>query len=262
MSRSSLVLAVGASLLFGACSNGEVAVTVALEMPDPEQEGATRVQALGDVEVALLPFDRDVVFDSLAAAANTPEPEIPSDVLEAQDSIADAQERWQNLETRWATLRDTLQTITEIMGNYSRAESRYAELFRLHGDMEEEYARVDDQKDRAFARFDSIQRANIAREQEIRIQRENWAADAFADVDAVFLEKIRAAGREVVVDTTDVSEAGGTVRFTGLKSGTWWINARYELPFTELYWNVPVEVGGEPTVVELSRTNAEERPKL
>jgi hypothetical protein len=262
MRRSPFILAAATALLVGGCNNGEVAVTVALEVPDPDQEGAVRTQVLDDVEVELVPFDRDAVFDSLAAAADAPEPEIPADVLEAQDSIVGAQERWQALETRWATLRDTLQAINEIMQDYSPAEARYRELFRLYSNLEGEYDRVDRQRETAFERFTSIQQENLARQAEIRIQQDNWAADAFADVDAIFLEKVREAGREIQADTTDLEEAGGAVLFRGLPGGTWWVHARYELPFSELYWNVPLEVGGEPTVIELNRTNAEERPKL
>jgi hypothetical protein len=262
MRRSPFILAAATALLAGGCSNGQVAVTVALEVPDPDQEGALRKQVLDDIQVQLLPFDRDLVFDSLAAAADAPEPTIPADVLEAQDSIAQAQARWQALETRWGTLRDTLQAINEIMEDYSPAEARYRELYRLYGDLESEYNRVDTQKGSAFERFDSIQQANLGRQAEIRVQQDNWAADAFADIDAVFLAKVREAGAEIRTDTTDIAEAGGTVLFDGLSSGTWWVHARYELPFSELYWNEPVEVGGEPTVIELNRSNAEERPKL
>ena len=262
MSRSIFVLAAAATLVLGACSGGEVAVTVAIEVSDPEQEGAIRTQALDGVEVQLLPFDRDAVFDSLASVAATPEPTIPADVLEAQDSVAAAQERWQALQSRWATLRDTLTAINTIMQDYSQAEARYGELYRLYNNFDDEYARVDAQMGRAFQRFDSISKANIARGREIRIEQDNWAADAFADIDAIFLAKTREASREVQADTTDLAEARGTITFQGLKSGTWWVYARYALPFTELYWNVPVEVGGEPAAVELNRENAEERPRL
>lgn len=262
MSRSIFVLAAATTLVLGACSGGEVAVTVALDVPDPEQEGATRTQVLDGVEVELVPFNRDQVFDSLASTASTPEPAIPADVLEAQDSIAAAQERWQALENRWGTLRDTLTAINTVMQQYSQAEARYGELYRLYNNFDDEYARVDRDRARAFERYDSMSQARMARGQEISIQQDNWAADAFADVDAVFLAKAREAGGEVQADTTDLSTAGGTVVFEGVKSGTWWVHARYELPFTELYWNVPVEVGGDPAAVELNRANAEERPRL
>jgi hypothetical protein len=51
------------------------------------------------------------------------------------------------------------------------------------------------------------------------------------------------------------------VQFGGLRSGNWWIHARYDLPYAELYWNVPIEKDGE-VQLQLTRENAEVRPKL
>ena len=52
-------------------------------------------------------------------------------------------------------------------------------------------------------------------------------------------------------------------RFRGLREGRWWVHARWELPYRELYWNEPIEVeGGEPFTLTLSRQNAEVRPKF
>ncbi|MFN7133406.1 MAG: hypothetical protein ACK4N5_15105, partial [Myxococcales bacterium] len=68
--------------------------------------------------------------------------------------------------------------------------------------------------------------------------------EAFADASAIFRERLRAVKLPMVVDTTD---AGGLARFTGLKPGQYWIHARYDQPYTELYWNLPVTVErGEP----------------
>lgn len=266
MRRSILTVAAASTLILGACAGGEVVVTAAIEVG---QEGNMRTQTLDDIVIELVPFNRDEVFDSLAAAAPDPEPEIPADLLAAQDSIAAAQAEWQSMDARWSQLRDSLASLNETLGRYSPAETRYRELFTLFNELEGEYNRLEDQKERAFERFTSLSEANLEQQNEVRIQRENWAADAFAEVDAVFTAKERAAGREIQVDTTGspisvgVQGEAGTARFTGLSEGTWYVHARYELPFTELYWNVPVEVvGGETVVVELTRENAIERPKL
>ena len=41
------------------------------------------------------------------------------------------------------------------------------------------------------------------------------------------------------------------------------MTARYELPYTELYWNVPIDATrGDPNEVMLTRENAQERIKL
>lgn len=261
MTWSSRVLSAAAVLGLAACSSGEVTVFVELDFPDPSQEGAMRTQALSELEVELIPFDRDAVFDSLQAAASTPEPPIPVDILEAQDSVAAAQARWQQLETRWGALRDQLQTINAELEQYSPAERRYRELFTQFNETEDQYNRIDRQKVGAFDYFDSLQTANLAAAEEIKIQRENWADDVFAEVGDVFDAKMQAAGREIVTDTTDTQ--GMTHNLVGLRGGAWWVHARYPLPFTELYWNVLLEVvPGEPLEVRLNRGNALERPVL
>jgi hypothetical protein len=93
----------------------------------------------------------------------------------------------------------------------------------------------------------------------MRIVLDNWADEAFAGVGEIFTAKQRAAGLPIVVDTTDAS---GMVRLEA-PPGTYWVYARYELPYTELYWNVQVTLErGEPAELVLNRANAEERPKL
>jgi hypothetical protein len=111
----------------------------------------------------------------------------------------------------------------------------------------------------AFEEFNELQRGTIQRSDSMRIVMDNWAEEAFADVGEVFNEKQRASGLQLAVDTTD---ATGMVRLTAAP-GQYWVHARYELPYSELYWNVPVTLErGEPTQVVLTRENAEERIKL
>ncbi|HSM60590.1 MAG TPA: hypothetical protein VK849_07310 [Longimicrobiales bacterium] len=62
-----------------------------------------------------------------------------------------------------------------------------------------------------------------------------------------------------MADTTDAS---GVASFE-VKPGRYWVHARYDLPYTELYWNVQVDIErGDPTQVRLDPSNAEERIKL
>ena len=91
--------------------------------------------------------------------------------------------------------------------------------------------------------------------------RENWGDEAFSGSFEVFDAKRRASGLDAVADTTDAS--GIARQNLKVKPGQYWVYARYELAYTELYWNIPIEViGGEPLQVSLSRANAEERIKL
>lgn len=258
MKRIPLLAVAAGSLVLTACGPAPVVVTAEIQVTDPvTNETVTR--QLADLVVQLLPYDRDEVFDSLAQAAAAPEPQIPAELLASQQATADAQREWRELDSRWTTLRDTLQQISEEMDQYSPAEGQYRLLFQDFQDMEAQYVQVEREKDRAFALFDSLSQANIERAQEFRVQYDEWADEAFADANDLFTARIRASGLDAAVDTTDAS---GVADFE-VSPGQYWVFARYEEPYSELYWNIPITaVRGEPTQLTLNRANAEERPRF
>ena len=257
--KRTLPFAMALLLATAACGPAELVVTMEVEMPDAASEGGTVTQQLGDLEVQLLPFDRDAVFDSLEQAYSEPEPTIPEDLIEAREAVQAAQQRWRQAETRWNNLRDTLTKLSDSMEQYSRGEARYVAMFREFQELDSQLGRVEGQMNRAFEEFNDLQRGTIQRSDSMRIVMDNWADEAFADVFDIFTEKQRASGLQMAVDTTDAS---GMVRLQAAP-GQYWIHARYELPYSELYWNVPVTLErGEPAQVILTRENAEERIKL
>jgi hypothetical protein len=255
--KRSLLLVAAASAALAACGPTQVVVTAELETEDPAT-GSAMMRPVSDLEIQLLPFDRDAVFDSLATAFGTPEPPIPGEILEAQEEIAAAQTEWRDFENRWNTLRDTLQTISDSLEQYNRGEARYVALFNEFGDLDTELSQVERQMNNAFERFDSLQQANIEQAQAVRIERENWASEAFAEVDLVWAEKVRASGLTPAADTTDASG----VATLAVAPGEYWVHARYDEVYNELYWNVPLVVGSEPATITLTRDNAQVRPKL
>jgi hypothetical protein len=258
MRRSWLALVLCVPLLAAACGPGQVAIVAEIEVPDPEGEG-TVIRPLASQEIQLLPFDRDFVFDSLAGAFPTAEPPIPDDLLALQDSIAMAQREWMEAEARWAAGRDRQVRINEEMAELSRGEGRYVALYREFQDVEAQTNRAERAKDQAFLRFTDLQEGYIQRADSMRLIREGWEDEAFAPAGEVFLNRLRELGREMVVDTTDAS--GRTL--VAVRPGKWWVHARYELPFEELYWNIPVEVErGDPVQVLLNPGTAQRRPKL
>lgn len=258
--RRTLPFAFSLLLAAAACGPAEVVVTIEIEVPNPEGEG-TVVRPLSDVEVQLIPFDRDAVFDSLATAYGTPEPEIPQDLIERREAVQEAQAAWDDATREWSTIRDTLQKLSDALEQYSRGESRYVTLFNEWQDWDARLGDAEAERDATFEVFDSLQQGTIRESDSIRILQDNWGDDAFADVPTVFAEKHRASGLDWVVDTTDASGvARGNLM---VEPGDYWVHARYELPYTELYWNVPIEVQrGEPMTVRLTRENAEERIAL
>ncbi len=126
LSRTDLVpvLAIPALLgaaLLSACGPTQVVVTAEIAPNDPSQGAEPR--ALGDLEIRMFPYDRDLIFDSLTAAATTAEPAIPDSVLDAQNRVATAQQAWRDTEARWNVLRDTLQTLTDRLGQMNRTSA-------------------------------------------------------------------------------------------------------------------------------------------
>ncbi len=257
MTRSNFLPAVLGTALLCAC--GPTSVVVIAEIaPESTSQGA-EPRALGDLEIRMFGYDRDLIFDSLTAVAPTLEPAIPDSVLNAQSQVAAAQQDWRDTEDRWNVLRDTLQTLTDAMDQLSRTSGQYRLLFRDFEDLDNEYFSVERQRDSAFENFTSLQGASLAAADEIRLLREQWADDAYADVGEVMRLKERASGLATLYDTTDAS---GVAEFEA-GAGDYWVTARYELPYTELYWNVPITVvRGEPLQIRLTRDNAILRPKL
>lgn len=235
---------------FAACGPGQATITADIGEGD-------EANVLEDLEVRLLPYDRDQVFDSLIAAADTPEPEVPTDLLAARDEIADAQRQYLETESQWNTLRDTLAKLSAAMEGLSRAEGRYRVIFSEWSDLNDSYQNAEAQVDRHFERFQSLQSAAIGRMDSMNVVRADWEDQAFRDVDAVIAAKIEASGLEPAADTTD---AAGAAHFA-VAPGRYWVYARHELPYDELYWNVEIEIArGEPATLRLSRENAEVRP--
>jgi hypothetical protein len=261
MHRGKILVTTLAVVALSACGQAQAVVTAELDVEDPEQGTVNR--PLSGMEVRLYPFDRDVVFDSLAAAASSGEPEIPEDLLSAQQELAEAQAEWTAAEAEWQGLRDNLQRINDELQGLNRGETRYVQLYNQFQDMEPQVRNAERATERAFARFEELQQATIQRVDSIRILRENWADDAFAEIGAVFDARVVEAARDILYDTTDASGVATFDGANGMEAGQWWIYARHELPFDELYWNVPVTVEGtEPVQIRIDRSNAVRRPKL
>ncbi len=257
MKRSTLLFSAVAAMGLAACGPAQVVVTAQIEVEDPAS-GQMVTRQLSDMEVWLLPYDRDAIFDSLTSAASAPEPQVPSELSEAQEAIRAAQEEWRTAENRWNTLRDTLQKISTAMEEYLPSETQYRMLFNDFSDLEAQLNSVERNKDQLFARFDSLSKENIARAQEYQMRVDEWAGEAFLDVDAVMLARERASGLDLAADTTD---ANGVASNLAVKPGDYFVHARYEEVYSELYWNVPVSVArGEPVTVTLNRSNAQIRP--
>jgi hypothetical protein len=251
MKRLVLMAAVAGTATLTACGGSEVVVQVYTE-----REG--QPSPVAGLEVRALPYDRDALFDSLRAAYGTPEPEVPPELSQLRDSIAAANTQWSQMNARWGEGRDSLRTLLEAMEGIPRMNPRYLPLFNRYTALEREVNAAKTASDQAFARFEALQARYATRADEVRLAREQWGDAAYADVDRIIADRLREMRLETAVDTTD---ANGIARFRGLRNRDWWVHARYDLPFDELYWNVPIRPEGT-VELQLTRENAEVRPKL
>jgi hypothetical protein len=246
------------SLMLGGCGPAELIVTAEVEVIDPET-GNPVSRPADDLEIQLLPFDRDQIFDSLTAAAATPEPQLPPELQVARDSIVQAQEQWREFESRWLALRERLEEISGELEQYNPAEAQYRVLFNEFNDVEAEYGAAERTKDEAFERFDRLQQETFSELEEFRAILTAWEEDAFSPYLEVVGARLQASGREILADTTD---ATGRAEFQA-DPGQWWIYGRYPLATEELYWNVPITLErGDPIEVPLEESNAEVREIL
>lgn len=257
MKRFLVLFSALAPLGMAACGQPEVVVEAT--MP---QDGAAEPVRLGDLPVRLLPYDRDAIFDSLQQAFSEPEPPIPPQITQAQEQVQQAQNEWREAEERWNTVRDSLRVLSQRTQSLSqqglRGTPQYAQAFQQFGRLEGEEQAVKQRMDAAFARFDQLQRTTLAQVDSIRVVREAWAERAYADYDQVVAAKLQQLDREELADTTN---ANGLAAFRAPK-GRWWVYARYTLPYQELYWNIPIEISGDSTLVSLTPENAQKRPVM
>jgi len=242
-------------LVLSACGPAQVVVTAELDVPDPETGGRT-VRPLQDLRVQLIPFDRDAIFDSLTAAAPSPEPQMPAALAAKRDSIAVARQTWTEAEGQWLAARDRLQEIQDEIQGFSRAEAQYRILVQEFDQEEARLNQAERVKDDAFATFDRMQQEAFAELEQFSAAVVAWEDEAFADWDLIVFNRLEALGLEIVTDTTD---ATGSALFS-VPAGDWWVHARQPEATEELYWNEMVNAQkGEPVPFLLNRANAEVR---
>lgn len=251
MRRRSVLAGLVALLpILAACGGSELTVMVLAGEGDEQQPVANH-------QIVLLPFNRDSVFETLAAQAEEAEPQIPADLQAQFDSVAAMQEVWRADEAEWAEAREALQNLSGRLERLDRRSREYQQLYRQFDGLESTERRLNNTRQQAFQAFDELQRQTLARADSARGVIEAWEDIAFIDYMDIEAEILQDLGREIAYDTTD---AGGAVT-TSLPDGTWYIHTRLSLPFSELYWNVPVDPAATDTI-QLTSGNAEERIKF
>jgi len=244
------VLGLAMLVLLTACQRStQLAVRAVSDGESEEMMGRAQL------EIKLVRYDRDSIFETLARQAPEPEPQPPQDLLDLRDSVSTAQERWRETEASWNDLRSELQSLYERMQRMNRATTEYAQAYRRFDDLDGQLRRLDRDKQRYFDRFTELQSAYTTRADSFSAVLAAWEDIAFERYAEIADSLLEAQGEELY-DTTD---AEGWVYFQAPR-GHWWIHTRFELPFEELYWNVPYRSTGGADTVILNSSNAQLRP--
>ncbi len=246
------VLIAGAVAL-GACGGSDVTVQVL-------GEGADGPIPQGNLEVFFYPFDRDSVFDELDAAASTPKPQIPEEMLATFAEIRSLQEEWRAKESEWSDARDRMQTLSEemqAMDPRARGSREYMAKYEEFEQLEGTEGRLDREKQGLFEQFTAMQDSVTTRVDEFKAVRDTWEDEAYAGYFDIEQELVTELGRQVFTDTTNAD--GYTTR--SLPSGDWWVTSRIRVPAGEIVWNLLIDPAQVDTL-RLEAANGEERIRL
>lgn len=224
--------------------------SLTVEVHTEGAEGATTPVA--NLEVEILPYDRDSLFAVLISQADSPEPQVPAAIQARLDSVRALQATWREVEGRWNEVRDSLRTISDRIESMDRRSREYREAFDSFNSMEGRERSLNNQRQAAFDEFTNLQSVTQGQLDSVRAVIESWEDIAFADFADVQADLLSALGQDIHYDTTD---ANGFLTTT-LSGGDWWVHARVTVPTGELYWNVLT--GGVDTL-RLTPDNAERR---
>ena len=215
-------------------------------------DGSDMVSGL---EVMYMPFDRDSVFDALAAQADSPEPTMAADLQERYDAALARQGEWRQAEQEWNDVREQMRQIQAELDGMNPSSTEYRQQFSELTNLEGREQALTVNRQRLFEEYTGMLEATQTSVDSFGAVYESWADRAFAGYFDLEAELLEATGREIIADTTGDA---GTVT-TGLSGGPWWVTATTSTVEGELYWNVKVEqVTGD--TLRLTPDQAELRP--
>lgn len=229
-------------------------VVVRVELPG--LDGASGPER--GVGLVALPYDRDSLLRSMAAARNIPRPDVATAAL---DSV------FARYKGPFVTYARAVYEATRLADSVDRVRKRLGEAGSgseaarvLQGQLASLEARAREAaaaRDRVKAPLEAA-RAALAKAEPLRGALRRWEDSSYKGYDSVTKAITLGMGRDPVADTTD---ARGYADFT-LSPGQWWIYARSwdaTDPNNEWYWNLRVPEKGD--TMRLDATNAQRRPR-
>ena len=242
---------VGMTIILSACGGTQVTVQVL------QEGGESGLRPVTDLPVQFVPFDRDAVFQRMAAAASEPEPQISADLQAALDSVLVLQEMWRTAETQWSEVRESLRQLSDRLEGMDQRSREYRRLYDSFGGLERRERNLDGQRTSAFDAFTALQDVTSTRLDSIRAVKESWEDIAFENYGAIVDSILEARGTEIIEDTTGVD---GTVTRM-LRGGDWWVHTRIPVPAGEIYWNLLIDPSVSDTL-RLTPQNGDQRLRL
>ncbi len=214
-------------------------------------------QSVPGVEITTLPFDRDALRDSIAAASEMPRPQFQDLVSEFKTF---EQADFTGLEATlapWQAIYDSVQLLAESLNALGPDSStQYARAYNRLRDQYQRLAQTTVQRDAAISDLvgnaKELALSAAAAADSLRA----WEGAALSTFPQLADSAIALSGRGIHRAKTD---RNGVAEFT-LVPGHWWIVARCSdpaNPFIERYWNVSttVRLFGAKSVV-LDENNA------
>jgi hypothetical protein len=228
---------VSAAIAFGllGCFPSEYTVEVRVRYPDDS--------AVTNIEITALPFDRDVIRDSLSEASELPRPQFPDLENQLADYRRPDVSGLEESFAPWQAIHDSVQHLADSLSSGSPDSStRYT---RAYGRLRDQYQRLAHstvQRDAALREQVGDDRDLAMRVAAAADSLRAWEGTALASFPRLADSTMARVGRTLHRATTN---ADGVAEFT-LEPGRWWFVARWtdpENPFREYYWSVGVRVG-------------------
>jgi len=176
------------------------------------------------------------------------------ELIAAAEEVAQLQSTWRATEDAWANARDSLQGLSERLQNMDTRSREYRQLYEGFNSLEGRVARLDRENKAAFAAFDSLQQGMQRKADSMRVVKDAWEDEAFANYFDVVEEVEEARGAVAIEDTTD-ADGLATQKLSGQP---WYVTARLPTQFGDLYWNVQIDPAG-PDTLRLTPELAERR---
>jgi hypothetical protein len=228
--RVRILAVVAAALGTGACEqNTRILVDVTWESGEP----------IPDLPLTALPFNPDLLLDSLTGLATDPAPTFP--VLEAEMRTYERPDPdpYQEVNRPWLALRDTVAALSDSLMHRERTDPGYAADYDRFRQLYARLAERAAERDRALRAVNGDQVALARRAALAADSLRSWEYQVYGAYPELAAAAVVHSGRTVIEGTTDPD---GRVVLE-VEPGRWWLVGRAadpDNPFMEYYWNVPV----------------------